>query len=33
MEPDDDKTQTHTVLAKGTMISSYKIIEKIGVGR
>jgi len=32
MEPDDDKTQTHLVLTKGTMISHYRIIERIGAG-
>jgi len=32
MEPDDDKTQTHMVLTKGTMIGHYRIIEKIGAG-
>jgi non-specific serine/threonine protein kinase len=32
MEPDDDKTQTHVVLTKGTMVSHYRIIEKIGAG-
>ena len=29
---EDDKTQTHVVLAKGTMVSHYRIIEKIGAG-
>ena len=28
----NDNTQTHVVLTKGTMISHYKIIEKIGAG-
>ena len=32
MQPDDDKTQTHLVLTSGTMISHYRIIEKIGAG-
>jgi serine/threonine protein kinase/tetratricopeptide (TPR) repeat protein len=32
MEPDDDKTQTHIALTKGTMVSHYRIIEKIGAG-
>ena len=32
-QPDDsDKTQTHVVLTKGTMVSHYRIIEKIGAG-
>ncbi|MCD6249134.1 MAG: protein kinase [candidate division Zixibacteria bacterium] len=29
---DDDKTQTHLVLTKGTMVAHYQIIEKIGAG-
>ena len=32
MEPDDDKTRTHIVLSQGTMVSHYRIIEKIGAG-
>jgi len=32
MGSDDDKTQTHKVLIKGTEISHYKIINKIGAG-
>jgi len=28
----NDKTQTHIVLTKGTMVSHYRIIEKIGAG-
>ena len=32
MEPDDDKTQAVTVVSKGTVISHYRIIEKIGAG-
>ena len=32
MEPDDDKTQSHVALSKGTMVSHYRIIEKIGSG-
>jgi serine/threonine protein kinase/Tfp pilus assembly protein PilF len=32
MEPDDDKTSTHVVLSKGTMVSHYRIVEKIGAG-
>ena len=31
-EHDDDKTQTHVILSKGTMVSHYRIIEKIGAG-
>ena len=30
--PDDDKTQTHIVLTRGTMVSHYRIISKIGAG-
>jgi len=29
---DNDKTRNHTVLTKGTMLSHYRIIEKIGAG-
>jgi len=29
---DNDKTQTHIVLTKGTMVSHYRIIQKIGAG-
>jgi serine/threonine-protein kinase len=32
MQPDDDKTKTHVTLTKGTMVSHYRIIEKIGAG-
>jgi serine/threonine protein kinase/tetratricopeptide (TPR) repeat protein len=32
MQPDDDKTQSVTVLAKGMVIGHYKIVEKIGAG-
>jgi len=32
MAPDDDKTQSHVLLANGTMVSHYRIIEKIGAG-
>ncbi len=32
MNKDDDKTQTHIVLTKGTMVSHYRIDEKIGAG-
>ncbi|MCK5127237.1 MAG: protein kinase [candidate division Zixibacteria bacterium] len=31
-ESHDDKTQTHIILTKGTMVSHYQIIEKIGAG-
>jgi serine/threonine protein kinase/tetratricopeptide (TPR) repeat protein len=30
--PDDDNTRTYVVLTKGTMVSHYRIIEKIGAG-
>ncbi len=29
---ENDRTQTHTVLTKGTMVSHYRIVEKIGAG-
>jgi serine/threonine protein kinase/tetratricopeptide (TPR) repeat protein len=32
MQPDDDKTRTHSTLTSGTMVSHYRIIEKIGAG-
>jgi len=32
MQPDDDKTRTHVTLTRGTMVSHYRIIEKIGAG-
>jgi len=32
MEPENDKTQTHVALTRGTMVSHYKIIERIGSG-
>jgi len=32
MQPDDDKTRTHVPLTSGTMVSHYRIIEKIGAG-
>jgi len=32
IEPEDDKTQSRSVLSKGTVISHYQIIEKIGEG-
>jgi len=32
MEPDDDKTQTHMTLSCGTMVSHYRMVEKIGAG-
>jgi len=31
-ESNDDRTQTHVVLTKGTMVSHYRIVEKIGAG-
>jgi len=31
-EPDDDKTRTHVTLTSGTMVSHYRIIDKIGAG-
>jgi len=31
-EQDNDQTQTHVILAKGTMVSHYRIVEKIGAG-
>jgi len=31
-DQNDDKTHTHVVLTKGTMVSHYRIIEKIGAG-
>lgn len=31
-ESDDDRTQTHVILTKGTMVSHYRIVEKIGAG-
>lgn len=32
MQPDDDNTQAVTVLATGTVVNHYRIIEKIGAG-
>lgn len=32
-QSDDDKTRTHVTLTSGTMVSHYRIIEKIGAGR
>jgi len=32
MENDNDKTQTHVALTKGTMVAHYRIVEKIGAG-
>ena len=32
MQSDDDKTQTHVTLTGGTMVSHYRIVEKIGAG-
>jgi len=29
-DQDDDSTRTHVVLTKGTMVSHYRIVEKIG---
>jgi len=29
---DDDRTQTHVALIKGTMVSHYRIVDKIGAG-
>ena len=29
---DDDRTHTHVVLTKGTMVAHYRIVEKIGAG-
>ncbi|MFW9816855.1 MAG: protein kinase [Candidatus Thorarchaeota archaeon] len=31
-EADNDRTRTHVVLTKGTMVSHYRIVEKIGAG-
>jgi hypothetical protein len=31
-ESHDDKTHTHIVLNKGTMVSHYRIVEKICAG-
>ena len=32
MSNDDDKTHTHVVLIKDTMVAHYRIVEKIGAG-
>lgn len=32
MDNQDDKTRTHNVLTNGTMVSHYRIVEKIGAG-
>ncbi len=32
MQSDDDKTRTYVPLTKGTMVSHYRIVEKIGAG-
>jgi serine/threonine protein kinase/tetratricopeptide (TPR) repeat protein len=32
MAPDDDKTRSHMLLASGTMVAHYRIVEKIGAG-
>jgi len=31
-EHNNDNTRTHVVLTKGTMVSHYRIVEKIGAG-
>lgn len=31
-DQDDDNTRTHIVLTRGTMVSHYRIVEKIGAG-
>jgi len=31
-DSDDDKTQSHVILTKGTTVAHYRIIEKIGAG-
>ena len=31
-ESHEDRTQTHIVLTKGTLVSHYRILEKIGAG-
>ena len=31
-QDDNDKTQSHAVLTKGTMVLHYRIVEKIGAG-
>jgi hypothetical protein len=31
-DSDDDKTQSHVMLTNGTMVSHYRIVEKIGAG-
>ncbi len=32
MESDADKTQTHVMPTKGTMVGHYRMVEKIGAG-
>jgi len=32
MNQDDDNTRTHVVLTQGTIVSQYRIVEKIGAG-
>ena len=32
MHADDDETTTYVALTSGTMVSHYRIIEKIGAG-
>lgn len=31
-EHNDDNTRTHVVLTKGTMVSHYRIVKRIGAG-
>jgi len=31
-DSDDDKRRTHVVLTAGTIVSHYRIVEKIGAG-
>ena len=32
MSFEDDKTRTHVTLTRGSLVTHYRIIEKIGVG-
>jgi hypothetical protein len=32
MKPEDDKTQTHALLSKRTVVGHYRIVDKIGAG-
>ena len=32
LEPEDNKTQSHSVFSKGTIVSHYRILEKLGYG-